>query len=111
VLCQNTDSPATLQVAEEKGLHAFGWDSDMAKYGPHAQLTANTDNWGPYYTSRIQAMIDGKWKSEDTWDGIGKNMVVMAPFANMPDDVKAMAEKTTADVGSGAVQPFAWPPH
>ena len=54
-------------------------------------------------------MIDGKWKSEDTWDGIGKDMVVLAPFANMPDDVKAMAEKTTAGIASGAMQPFACP--
>jgi simple sugar transport system substrate-binding protein len=54
-------------------------------------------------------VIDGTWKSEDTWDGIGKGMVVLAPFANMPDDVKAMAEKTTADIGSGALHPFACP--
>ena len=34
VLIQNTDSPATLQAAEEKGVMAFGWDSDMTKFGP-----------------------------------------------------------------------------
>jgi basic membrane protein A and related proteins len=109
ILTQHTDSAAPLQEAEKAGKLGFGQSSDMMKFAPKAQLTANTDNWGPYYTQRIQALIDGKWKSEDTWDGIGKNMVVMAPFANMPDDVKAMAEKTTADVGSGAVQPFACP--
>jgi basic membrane protein A and related proteins len=81
----------------------------MMKFAPKAQLTANTDNWGPYYTQRIQALIDGKWKSEDTWDGLGKNMVVMAPFANMPADVKAEAEKTTAAIASGSLQPFACP--
>ena len=36
VLCQNTDSPAIVQAAEQHGVHAFGWDSDMLKYGPHA---------------------------------------------------------------------------
>ena len=35
---------------------------------------------------------------DDTWDGIRQGMVVMAPFTNMPDDVKAMAEKTTAGI-------------
>ncbi|HEY0846860.1 MAG TPA: BMP family ABC transporter substrate-binding protein, partial [Noviherbaspirillum sp.] len=29
VLIQNTDSPAVLKVAQEKGVRAFGWDSDM----------------------------------------------------------------------------------
>jgi len=31
----------------------------MMKFAPKAQLTANTDNWGPYYTQRIQDVIDG----------------------------------------------------
>ena len=33
----------------------------------------------------------------------------MAPFANMPDDVKAMAEATTAAIGSGQLNPFKGP--
>ena len=93
ILTQHTDSAAPLQEAEKAGMLGFGQSSDMMKFAPKAQLTANTDNWGPYYTQRIQAVIDGTWKSEDTWDGIGKGMVVLAPFANMPDDVKAMADK------------------
>ncbi len=31
VLMQNTDSPAVVQAAEQKGVFAFGWDSDMSK--------------------------------------------------------------------------------
>src|SRR5688572_15538488 len=49
ILCQNTDSPAVVQAAEKKGVYACGWDSDMRKYGPRAELTANTENWGVYY--------------------------------------------------------------
>ena len=109
ILTQHTDSAAPLQEAEKAGKLGFGQSSDMARFAPKAQLTANTDNWGPYYTQRIKAVIDGTWKSEDTWDGIGKGMVVLPPFANMPDDVKAMAEKTTAAIGSGALHPFACP--
>ena len=109
ILTQHTDSAAPLQEAEKAGVLGFGQSSDMARFAPKAQLTANTDSWGSYYAQRIQAVIDGTWKSEDTWDGIGKGMVVLAPFANMPDDVKAMAEKTTAAIGSGALHPFACP--
>ncbi len=36
-------------------------------------------------------------------------MVALAPFTNMPDDVNAMAEKTTADIASGKLQIFACP--
>ncbi|MCZ2407110.1 MAG: BMP family ABC transporter substrate-binding protein, partial [Burkholderiales bacterium] len=38
VLFQNTDSPAVLKTAQEKGKRAFGWDSDMTAYGPKAHL-------------------------------------------------------------------------
>ena len=38
-------------------------------------------------------MLDGKWKSEDTWGGLDAGMVVMSPYTNMPDDVKKMARR------------------
>jgi simple sugar transport system substrate-binding protein len=50
--------------------------------------------------------MDGSWKSGDTWDGMAQGAVVLAPFTNMPDDVKAMAEKSVADIKSGALLPF-----
>ena len=42
----------------------------MIKFGPKAQLTANIDNWGGYYTERAQDVLDGNWKSDDTWGGL-----------------------------------------
>ena len=56
-----------------------------------------------------QAVLDGKWKSEDTWDGLDKGMVVMAPYTNMPDDVKKMAMDTEAAIKSGSLHPFKCP--
>ena len=50
ILTQHTDSAAPLQEAEKAGVLGFGQSSDMARFAPKAQLTANTDNWGPYYT-------------------------------------------------------------
>ena len=34
-----------MQVADEKGKYAFGYHSDMAKYGPKAQLKAGRATW------------------------------------------------------------------
>jgi len=109
VLTQHTDSPAAMQIAEQRGIHAFGQSSDMIKFGPHAQLTANTDYWGNYYIDRAKLVLDGKWKSDDTWDGLDKGMVVMAPYTNMPDDLKQMAMKTEAAIKSGTLHPFKCP--
>ncbi|MFO1088261.1 MAG: BMP family ABC transporter substrate-binding protein [Hyphomicrobiales bacterium] len=109
IIVQHTDSTAPLQIAEEKGVKGFGQASDMIKFAPKAQLTAITDEWGPYYISRAKAVLDGTWKSTDTWDGIGKGMVVMAPYTNMPDDVKAMAQATEKKIASGELHPFTGP--
>jgi basic membrane protein A and related proteins len=108
IIVQHTDSTAALQVAEERGLHGFGQSSDMIKFAPKAQLTALTDDWGPYYVSRVKAMLDGTWTSTDTWAGIKDGAVKMAPYTNMPDDVKAMAEATEKKI-AGGWNPFTGP--
>jgi basic membrane protein A and related proteins len=109
ILTQNTDSPAAMEIAEQRGIHAFGEASDMIKFGPKAQLTADMDYWGGYYTQRVKDVLDGKWTSEDTWDGLDKGMVEMASYTNMPDDVKKMAMDTEAAIKSGALHPFKCP--
>ncbi|AZO47071.1 MAG: BMP family ABC transporter substrate-binding protein [Mesorhizobium sp.] len=108
IIVQHTDSTAALQVAEERKLHGFGQSSDMIKFAPNAQLTSLTDEWGPYYISRVQAAIDGTWKPDNVWLGIKDGAVKLAPFTNMPDDVKAMAEATTKKIADGW-NPFTGP--
>ena len=109
VLTQHTDSAAPMQVAEEKGIKAFGQASDMIKFGPNAQLTAVIDNWAPYYVQRAKAVLDGTWKSEDTWGGLASGMVKMAPYTNMPEDVKKMAQETEEAIRTGKLHPFTGP--
>ncbi len=109
VIMQHTDSPAAMEVAEARGIHAFGQDSDMVKFGPKAQLTAITNNWAPYYVQRVQLVLDDKWTSTDTWGGLNSKLVVMAPYTNMPDDVKKMAMETEAAIAKGTLHPFKCP--
>jgi basic membrane protein A len=108
IIVQHTDSTAALQVAEERKLHGFGQSSDMIKFAPKAQFTSLTDEWGPYYISRVQAAIDGTWKPDNVWLGIKDGAVKLAPYTNMPDDVKAMAEATEKKI-AGGWNPFTGP--
>lgn len=110
ILTQHTDSAAPMQIAEERGIHAFGQAFDQIAAGPKAQLTAIEDTWGPYYVKRIEAVLDGTWKGgESSWDGLKDGILSMAPYTNMPDDVKAMAEETEAKIKSGELKPFTGP--
>jgi len=109
VISQHTDSPAAMQAAEQRGVKAFGQASDMINFGPKAQLTSIVDNWAPYYVERVKAAMDGSWTSTDTWSGMKDGEVVMAPYTNMPDDVKKLAEETEAKIKSGELNPFQGP--
>jgi basic membrane protein A and related proteins len=109
VIMQHTDSPAAMQVAEARSKYAFGQDSDMIKFGPKAQLTAIVNNWAPYYIERVQAVLDNKWTSGDVWGGLNTKLLLMAPYTNMPDDVKKTAEDTQAAISSGKLHPFKCP--
>jgi basic membrane protein A len=111
VLCQNTDSPAAVQVAEEKGIYACGWDSDMARYGPHAQLTANTEDWGVYYINEVKRILDGTWSGDrQTRWGLREGVVVLTSLNSVvPADVARQFESTKQAISAGALLPFAGP--
>ncbi|WP_322990643.1 BMP family ABC transporter substrate-binding protein [Hoeflea sp.] len=110
IITQHTDSTGPMQVAEERGIKAFGQAFDQIKAGPTAQLTAIEDTWGPYYEKQIAAAMDGTWKGgESSWDGLKDGILTMAEYTNMPDDVKAMAEATEAGIKDGSIHPFTGP--
>lgn len=110
VLSQNTDSPATLQAAQEKGIYAFGWDSDMVKFAPKAHLTANTNDWGGYYTDTAKAVLAGKWKSGEVRGGLKEGMVKMSPLnAAVPADAAKAFEEKKAAMIAGTFHPFQGP--
>jgi simple sugar transport system substrate-binding protein len=110
VLTHHTDSTATVQAAEAKKVYAIAYHSDMSKYGPNAQLTAVTHQWGDYYTRTVGAALAGTWKPEQVWGGIKEGMIRMAPFnAAVPKDTQELVEKTAADIAAGKFHPFTGP--
>ncbi len=110
VLNQNTDSPATLQAAQEKGVYAFGWDSDMSKFAPKAQLTASTNDWGGFYTQTAKAVMDGTWKSEEVRGGLKEGMVKMVPLNPVvPAAVAKIFDEKRQAIIEGKLHPFQGP--
>src|SRR5260370_41147186 len=104
---QPPDSTAAVQVASARGGLALGQDPDMIKFAPKTQLTSIIDNWAPYYEERVRAELAGKWTSTDTWGGLKSKLVVMAPYTNMPGEVKKAAETTEAAIVAGTLHPSA----
>ena len=110
VILQHTDSPAPLQIAQKRNKWSVGQASDMTKFGPKAHLTAIVDVWDSYYIQRTKAVLDGTWKSTDTWGGLKDGMLAMAPYnPALPKDVVAKAKQAEKDIISGKLHPFAGP--
>ncbi len=109
VLTQHTDSPAPLQVAASRNIPAFGEATDMIKFAPKTQLTADVNEWGGYYIKRIKAAMGGSWSSTNTWGGFADGMLAMAPYRNMPASLAAVAQSAVADIASGKNQIFTGP--
>jgi simple sugar transport system substrate-binding protein len=110
VITTHTDSPAALQILEQKGLFGFGQGADMSTFAPNAHLTAIEDIWGPYYVARTQALLDGTWASADTWDGVKEGTVVISPYnKSLPADVVAEADKVYKGYADGSFDIFTGP--
>jgi simple sugar transport system substrate-binding protein len=111
VILQHTDSTAPQAAAQEAGnVYTFGQASDMSDYAPMPRVSSIIDNWGPYYIARTQAVIDGTWESDNTWDGIGAGMVGIGEITDaVPAEVKAEAEALRDAIGSGEYHPFTGP--
>jgi simple sugar transport system substrate-binding protein len=110
VLMQNTDSPAVVQTAQEKGVLAFGWDSDMTKFGGKAQLAASILNWGVIYEKVVADVEAGKWKAGDIWWGVKEGAVNIDYFGPaVPADVKKLAEERRDAIKAGKLHPFTGP--
>ncbi|MGN6229850.1 MAG: BMP family ABC transporter substrate-binding protein [Trinickia sp.] len=110
VLLQNTDSSATLATAQEKHVHAFGWDSDMKKFGPEAALGSVVAHWGVYYQAAIQQVLDGKWKNDPVWWGLPQQAVDLENLNTaVPAAARADEKKAHDEIASGKRDVFTGP--
>jgi len=104
VLFQNTDSPAVLKTAQDKGKRAFGWDSDMTAYGPKAHLASAIINWSPYYIKATQEALEGKWAGGTAaWWGVKEGAIDIVSIAeDVPADTKAKVEEVKKGLKEGS---------
>jgi simple sugar transport system substrate-binding protein len=110
IVTNHSDSTATVAAAEEKGKMAVAYHSDMRKFGPKAQLVAVTHHWGDYYTSRAQAVIDGKWTVAPVWGGIKDGFIRLEGLSEtLPKAVVDEVKKREDEIRAGTFHPFTGP--
>ena len=110
VLFQNTDSSAVLQTAEKAGKLAFGWDSDMSKFGPNAHLASAVIYWAPYYKKAVKDALEGSWQKEGVWWGVKEGAIDLVSVSDkVPAETKAEVEKLKAGMKDGSFHAWTGP--
>lgn len=110
VLAFHAASTAVMAAAQERGKLAIAYHSDMRAAAPDAQVLAVTHQWGDYYRQRVQAVLDGRWKSGNVWGGVREGMIRVGFFGpKVPKAVQGEVLQRQKDIAAGRVQPFAGP--
>jgi basic membrane protein A and related proteins len=110
VIGQNVDSPAAGQYCEQVGIPWVGYDSNARKFAPQQWLTAATYDWGPYYLRRVQAVLNGTWKSGFYYGSIKDGMIRLAPFGpKVAVETRAAIAAKRAALVKGTFYEFAGP--
>jgi basic membrane protein A len=97
VLASYPDSPATIKVAQERGVWGVGNSTEMAHYAPDAYLTNPIWNWGLYYEKAVAEIMDGTWKGGSYLGGMEDGMIDIAEFGpKVPEAVKTKVNEVKA---------------
>ena len=107
ILTNHSSSTATVQTAEAHGIYAFSYSSDMAAYGPHAQLSGTVQLWGDYYSRAVRQIIEGKGMPKNIWGGMADGMVALAPLhPAIPAAVVKKLSVLQSQIVAGKLHPF-----
>jgi simple sugar transport system substrate-binding protein len=80
----------------------------MRSVAPDAQVVAVTHRWGDYYTRRVQAVLDGTWRSEQVWGGVGAGFIRVEGFGRkVPASVQKEVNARQTDMAAGKLPVFA----
>ena len=107
VIAQHCDTTAPQLAAEERGKWGCGYNSDMTPAAPKAHLTAPIWNWGVYYTTAVQEVIDGKWKPVNYFGGMAEGFVGVSPLSeNCVEGTQAKIDEVSDKIKDGSFKVF-----
>ena len=109
VFAEHANPPEPHTGTQEAGVVGVGLASDQRKVAPKAQQTATIENWGPYDIEKVGQVLDGTWTRGDYSGHMNTGAVGMAPFANMPAEVEAEAQRVKDAISAGELFGFTGP--
>ncbi|HET9600762.1 MAG TPA: BMP family ABC transporter substrate-binding protein [Acidimicrobiales bacterium] len=101
------DEPSFLQVANDAGVWAGAWNTDVRQFGPEVYVNTLQLDFGPYYIEQAQAMFDGTWAPGTEPDLLALDLGTWGD--NVPADVSAEVDKLRPQLLDGSLNPYTGP--
>lgn len=107
VLTNHSGSSAVAQTAQERGVMLLGYQGDMRRFAPTAQLTSVVHQWDGYYTQVAKSVLNGTWSAKPVWGGLKEGFIALAPLSPRVDrDAAALVEARRRAIVEGRFRPF-----
>jgi basic membrane protein A len=82
----------------------------MGQFAGDSVLVSAMWEFGPFYTDRIEAGLNGTWSSQTYWGGLKDGIVRLSDFSPLvPDDVRELVLSEKAKIESGSWDVFNGP--
>jgi len=108
VLAQHQDTAATQIAANDAKVWSIGYNMDMSAVAVDANLTSAVWDWSVYYTAKINDIIAGTWKANESyWTGLETGVVGIAPLTkNAAVGTQAKIDEYKAKIIDGTFNVF-----
>lgn len=110
ILTMHCDTVAPLDVADKKGLWSIGYNMDNSKDYPNSFLTAAVWNWESFYTPQLLKCLQGKFQSNQYWEGVETGIVALAPLtSNVKEGIDKVVHEKQQALNDGTFDVFYGP--
>jgi len=107
VTAQHQDSSATMIAAEEKGATSIGYNVSAVEAVPDAYITAPMWDWGKYYVTAVQEVIDGTWTNTPYWEGMESGIIYLGELTSLaPEGAAEKVADADEKIKSGDLKVF-----
>lgn len=101
------DEAGYLQIAEQRGIKAAMWNTDMRRFGPKAYVSSVVCDWKAFYVDQVSKRLAGTWTPEATILPLGGGIDRDAWGESVPEAVAKQADAVRSKMLSAGFNPFA----
>ncbi|MCL1814293.1 MAG: BMP family ABC transporter substrate-binding protein [Treponema sp.] len=80
IIAQHCDTPIPQIEAEKAGVLGIGYNTDMSAVAPSSVLASVLWNWGAYYTTLVQSVINGTFTTAPYFGSLKDGIVDISPL-------------------------------